>query len=249
MEANEPSLKDRREKLSLQFGIKRKSNRSNPTYNTVFRPNFFSLFEKKPNAIPIFGIRIAPALTAAGIKVRNIRATSVIDTPPWTLNKPEVNFSLAADKKDNTDAFIFKTKFQEITSHYPDFKHIYTDGSKDGPKVAAACVSRTQTRKCRLPDNASIFSAESQALNKLNKWQLVWNTAVDNKLHSIKSILGEWRPAFRTDRKEEVVLARLRIGHSFITHSYLLKGEEQPTCVPCDTPFTIKHILLHCVDF
>ena len=79
--------------------------------------------------------------------------------------------------------------------------------------------------------------------------QLVWNTAVDDKLHSIKSILGEWRPAFRADRKEEGVLARLRIGHSFITHSYLLKGEEQPTCVPCDTPFTIKHILLHCVDF
>ena len=50
VEANEPSLKDRREKLSLQFGIKLKSNRSNPTYNTVFRPNFFSLFKKKPRA-------------------------------------------------------------------------------------------------------------------------------------------------------------------------------------------------------
>ena len=154
--------------------MKLKSNRSNPTYNTVFRPNFFSLFKKKPNAIPTFGIRIAPALTAAGIKVRNIKANSVIDTPPWTLNKFEVNFSLTAEKKGNTDAFIFKTKFQEITSHYPDFKHIYTDGSKYGPytdgskygpKVAAACVSRTQTRKCRLPDNASIFSAESQAIN------------------------------------------------------------------------------------
>ena len=32
VEANEPSLKDRREKLSLQFGIKLKSNQSNPTY-------------------------------------------------------------------------------------------------------------------------------------------------------------------------------------------------------------------------
>ena len=82
-----------------------------------------------------------------------------------TLNKLEVIFSLIADKKDDTDAFIFKTKFQEITSHYPDFKHIYTDGSKDGPKVAAAGVSRTQIRKCRRPDNASIFSAESQTIN------------------------------------------------------------------------------------
>ena len=70
---------------------------------------------------------MVPALTAAGIKVRNMKANSVIDTPPWTFNKPEVNFSLTADKKDDTDAFIFKTKFQEITSHYPNLKHIYTD--------------------------------------------------------------------------------------------------------------------------
>ena len=55
-------------------------------------------------------------------------------------------------------------KLQEITSHYPDIKHIHTDGSKDGPKVAATCVSRTQRRKCRLLDNASIFSTESHPI-------------------------------------------------------------------------------------
>ena len=63
-----------------------------------------------------------------------------------------------------------------------------------------------------------------------NKWQLVWD-----KLHSIKPILSEWRPAYRMDRKEEVVLTRLRICHSYATHSYLLNGEEQPMCIPCDT--------------
>ena len=51
------------------------------------------------------------------------------------------------------------------------------------------------------------------------------------------------------DRKEEVVLIRLRIGHSYVTHSYLLKGEEQPMYIPCNASFTIKHILLYCVDF
>ena len=48
----------------------------------------------------------------------------------------------------------------------------------------------------------------------LNKLQSVWDTAVNNKLHSIKPVLSEWRPAYRMDRKEEVVLTRLRIGHS-----------------------------------
>ena len=34
-----------------------------------------------------------------------------------------------------------------------------------------------------------------------------------------------------------------------LIHISLLKGEEQPMCIPCDTPFTIKHVLLYCVDF
>ena len=53
----------------------------------------------------------------------------------------------------------------------------------------------------------------------------------------------------RTNRKEETVMARLHIGHSFITHSFLLKGEEPPLCIRCDQHLTIKHILLTCSDF
>ena len=34
-----------------------------------------------------------------------------------------------------------------------------------------------------------------------------------------------------------------------MTHSYLLKREPQPECVPCQTPLTVEHILLNCVDF
>ena len=36
-----------------------------------------------------------------------------------------------------------------------------------------------------------------------------------NKLHSIKASIGEWQPNYRIYRKEEVTLARLRIGHTF----------------------------------
>ena len=76
-----------------------------------------------------------------------------------------------------------------------------------------------------------------------------WNAAVLNKLHSIKPSLGEWQPNYRIDSKEEVTLARLRIGHTFITHSFLLKGEDWPLCTPCQEPFSVKHFLLDCTDF
>ena len=44
-------------------------------------------------------------------------------------------------------------------------------------------------------------------------------------------------------------MAWLHIGHSFITHSFLLKGEEPPMCIGCDKRLTIEHILLTCFDF
>ena len=43
-------------------------------------------------------------------------------------------------------------------------------------------------------------------------------------------------------------MARLYIGHSFLTHSFLLKGEEPPMCIGCDKHLTIEHILLDCSD-
>jgi len=45
-------------------------------------------------------------------------------------------------------------------------------------------------------------------------------------------------------RYDSVVLNRLRIGHSRLTHSYLLSGDDHPTCQSCGIPLTVKHIPL-----
>ena len=105
-------------------------------------------------------------------------------------------------------------------------------------------------------------SARQSYLRKLNDfkplinnfiqdvWQQSWSDPANqnNKLFTIKPGLGEWLPGLRTNRREEIILAHLRIGHSHITHSYLLKGEEEPQCIPCNAPLTINHILINCVD-
>ena len=80
------------------------------------------------------------------------------------------------------------------------------------------------------------------------QWQTEWSNYPDNKLHSIKPTIGEWPPCYRDNRRDEVVLARLRTGHTYLTNSYLLKSEDQPQCIACDEPFTVKHILLDCID-
>ena len=81
------------------------------------------------------------------------------------------------------------------------------------------------------------------------KWQVHWSSLYNNKLLEIKPILGEDPRAYFNSRKEEVIMARLKIGHTYFTHSFLLKAEDPPECVPCQEPLTVKHILLDCVDF
>ena len=83
----------------------------------------------------------------------------------------------------------------------------------------------------------------------VNKWRLLWNNNAGNKLFGIKPVIGQSQPVVRNVRQEEVVLAGLRIGHTRITHSYLLKREELPYCLGCDALFTVRHFLLECGDF
>ena len=43
------------------------------------------------------------------------------------------------------------------------------------------------------------------------------------------------------------LINRLRIGHTRLTNSYLLKEENQPECQICHSPLTVKHILIDCI--
>lgn len=99
------------------------------------------------------------------------------------------------------------------------------------------------------PDNISIpYTDLKPQIYKffLTKWQQRWNGNTNNKLFQIKPTLGEWRPAFRKSRKEQVIISRLHIGHSKLTRSFILTQEQPPQCLTCQTPYTIKHILMEC---
>ena len=80
-------------------------------------------------------------------------------------------------------------------------------------------------------------------------WQDDWNGAVMNKLHSVKPVLGDWQSSYRRCRKDEVVLCRARIGHTHLTHSYILKKDPPPLCEHCQSILTVRHILVECNTF
>ena len=80
-------------------------------------------------------------------------------------------------------------------------------------------------------------------------WQDDWNGAVMNKLHSVKPVLGDWQSSYRRCRKDEVVLCRARIGHTHLTHSYILRKDPPSLCEHCQCILTVRHILVECNHF
>ena len=48
---------------------------------------------------------------------------------------------------------------------------------------------------------------------------------------------------------DSVLLNRLRIGHTRLTQSHLLSGDDIPECGTCQCTLTVKYILMNCVDF
>ena len=115
--------------------------------------------------IPSFGIRISAEVENMNLDLDNIADFKISKVPPWTVCQPRVLFSLHNDKKSQTDPLVFRTTFHELLSDFPNYETIFTNGSKDVDTAGSACVTPSDTNKCRLPDSASIFSAEIKAID------------------------------------------------------------------------------------
>ena len=95
----------------------------------------------------------------------------------------------------------------------------------------------------------SPVSSHPRILHITAIWQSTWDESPLNKLHEITPIVNEPCTHHLSTRRDQPVFNRCRIGHSRLTHEFLLKGEPPPGCIPCNCPLTIKHLLIECVDF
>ena len=158
VDAHEPCLGARRAMLSLQYASKIKSLPKHPAHNAVFDNKYMKLFDARPSAIR----------TASNIELSDILETpSYFILPPWCIKPPKIVLDLVHLKKDRTDASVYQQPFMEIRDRYREYIPVYTDGSRDGNAVACATVFPSNTViSMRLPDSASIFTAEVWAIIK-----------------------------------------------------------------------------------
>ena len=80
----------------------------------------------------------------------------------------------------------------------------------------------------------------------VNCWQSSWSMETANKWHSINRKVNTRVPIHSSSRREDVVITRLRLGHTHLTHSFLLSNSLNPPCPFCGIDTSIHHILITC---
>jgi ribonuclease HI len=79
------------------------------------------------------------------------------------------------------------------------------------------------------------------------RWDIQWFETREAKLREVKCDTNRWTE--RGSTVDQRVLTRLRIGHTRLTHTFLLKKEPPPNCDCCGTVLDIRHIIIECSKY
>ncbi|XP_022162924.1 uncharacterized protein LOC111028544 [Myzus persicae] len=123
--------------------------------------------------------------------------------------------------------------------------HCGIDGNELADQEASKAASSTDTHIL----NFSTYTDLKKLIQTIlyHKWQNLW-IKQNTKLNTIKNNIQVWRnPGL--NRKDETIINRLRIGHTFVTHNYLMAIKAPPICEACGVEFTVKHIIIDCSKY
>ena len=89
-------------------------------------------------------------------------------------------------------------------------------GNEHADRAAKDALSKAQPTHVELPCT-DVFIKIQPFVSSLQKW---WDKEVGNKLHAIMPQVDDKYYSGCTNRKDQVIINRLRIGHTRLTHSY-----------------------------
>ncbi|KAE9528780.1 hypothetical protein AGLY_012355 [Aphis glycines] len=92
-------------------------------------------------------------------------------------------------------------------------------------------------------DKISSYDIFTSVKNKiLLSWQHHWDSIPPtNKLKHIKCSMKQWSTPPDLNRRQNIAITRIRIGQTFLTHSFLISKDQSPICNTCQTRITIRH--------
>jgi ribonuclease HI/exonuclease III len=123
--------------------------------------------------------------------------------------------------------------------------HADIRGNEEADKLAKASLQLPAKNHLSspLPDVLNFIYSQFILLR-----QREWDATRHYHLHPIKPSITHFPSSHQDCREKEVILARLRVGHTILTHSHIMDSLPPPTCQHCpgDIRYTIEHFLIHC---
>ena len=119
-------------------------------------------------------------------------------------------------------------------------------GNENADRAAKDALAKAQPENFDIPCTDAFMKIQPFVSSL---WQERWDKEVNNKLHAIMPQIDEKYYSGCTNRKDEVIINRLRIGHTRLTHSFRMENRPNPPlCDQCegDHELTVKHILIEC---
>ena len=122
--------------------------------------------------------------------------------------------------------------------------HCNIHGNEQADALAKSAVELEGTWEVPR-DLKSSLSFGKTSINLL--WQGQWTNL---NINTVKPILGEWNTANRPTRREEIVLSRVRMNCTRLTHmTPYVNRTFPPNCQTCNSILSISHLILHCSRF
>lgn len=125
--------------------------------------------------------------------------------------------------------------------------HSNIDGN-DKADAAAKRAATSNSLNIKVPQITSCYHKDLQKM-LLKCTDLLWDhkwreNNDDSKLKIIRKDIFEKNPVLHFKKKEQVVLTRLRIGHTNMAHLFLMKRETPPECENCEARLTVEHLIV-----
>ena len=121
--------------------------------------------------------------------------------------------------------------------------HTGIPGNEKADLAAKASLQDPPANHIHCPSQDFIKAIHTNYKSSL---QFDWDANPHFHYHLIKPVLGHWSTSNQNNRRKEIILARLRMGHTNLTHIYIIESSPPPNCHRCNCRYTIEHFLLHC---
>ena len=176
-------------------------------------------------------------------------------SPIWNLHADTALLTLSHHRHRHYVTLVQYAKIRNDRNNINYYRTLHSPYSHQTIlSFGSRCQALLQKYKIVLPDDNKVplQQIKNHILTCMQeKFQEEWTqqaTSSCTRLRMLKPEINRgWQVEHLNNRKNEVILARLRIGHTNFTHSPYFTNPEPPECEHCSNPrLTVSHILNTC---